>query len=120
MRHLKNSIQLETDHIDKIVNNIKKPIFYRWVFFLYLCNMDFKKEEIFLLNLKVGEGYNNIVVTKRTNKRIYLSDGKIVHIKKGDGFFYLDAKGNSVKQILRDIEGYLVYLIHSTNSFSYN
>ena len=89
-------------------------------FFLYLCKMDFRKAEMFLLNLKIGEGYNDVVVTKRTNKRIYLSDGKIVHIKKGDGFFYLDAKGNSVKQILRDIEGYLVYLIHSTNSFSYN
>jgi len=75
--------------------------------------MDFKEAEIFLLQLKVGEGYNDVVVTKRTKKRIYLSNGKIVHIRDGDGFKYLDAKGNSIKQILRDILGYLVWLEHN-------
>lgn len=69
----------------------------------------------FLFELKVGEGYNNIIVTKRTKKRIYLSDGSIIHIKKlENGFLFLDSKLNNKKypivyQILRDIEGWLVY-----------
>jgi hypothetical protein len=74
--------------------------------------MNFIESEKFLLNLTVGEGYNNVTVVKRTPNRIYLSNDKIVHIKKGNGFKYLDAKGLSIKQILRDIEGYLVYLKH--------
>ena len=74
--------------------------------------MTFIESEKFLLNLKVGEGYNDVVVTKRTNKRIYLSNNKIIHIKQGDGFKYLDAKGITIKQILRDIEGYLIYKVH--------
>lgn len=74
--------------------------------------MNFIESEKFLLNLTVGEGYNDVIVVKRTPNRIYLSNDKIVHIKKGNGFKYLDAKGLSIKQILRDIEGYLVYLKH--------
>jgi hypothetical protein len=73
----------------------------------------------FLLNLEVGEGYgtddNRITLTKKTKKTLYLSDKKIIHIKKMDNFFYLDAKGNSITQILRDIEGYLIYKIHDYN-----
>jgi len=72
--------------------------------------MDFGNSEIFLLNLNIGEGYNNVVVTKRTKKRIYLSDGNIVHIKNGGKFNYLD--GKYINQVLRDIEGYLIYKIH--------
>lgn len=69
----------------------------------------------FLFELNVGEGYNNVVVNKRTKKRIYLSNGAIVHIKTlENGLFYLDSKLNSksypiINQILRDIEGYLIY-----------
>ena len=69
----------------------------------------------FLFELNVGEGYNNVVVNKRTKKRIYLSNGTIVHIKTlENGLLYLDSKLNSksypvINQILRDIEGYLVY-----------
>ena len=72
--------------------------------------MTFRDSEIFLLGLNIGEGYNDVVVTKRTNKRIYLSDGKIVHIKDGGKFKYLD--GKYINQILRDIEGYMIYMIH--------
>jgi hypothetical protein len=75
--------------------------------------MNFKNAEMYLLSLNVGEGYNNVVVTKRTSKRIYLSNNVIVHIKDCGGFKYLDAKGNTIKQILRDIEGFLIYLIHA-------
>ena len=69
----------------------------------------------FLFELNVGEGYNNVVVNKRTKKRIYFSNGVIVHIKKlENGLLYLDSKLNNKKhpiinQILRDIEGWLVY-----------
>jgi hypothetical protein len=74
--------------------------------------MSFKESEIYLLSLNVGQGYNDVVVTKRTNKRIYFNNGRIVHIKDSGGFKYLDARGNTINQILRDIEGYMVYLIH--------
>lgn len=69
----------------------------------------------FLFELKVGEGYNDIVVIKRTKKRIYFSNNIIVHIKKlENGLLYLDSKLNNKKypiinQVLRDIEGWLVY-----------
>lgn len=69
----------------------------------------------FIFELKVGEGYNTTVVTKKTKKRIYFSDGKIVHIKTlSNGHQYLDSKVDSkgypiINQILRDVEGWLVY-----------
>ena len=69
----------------------------------------------FLFELKVGQGYNDVLVTKRTKKRIHFSNGVIVHIKKlENGLLYLDSKLNNKKhpiinQILRDIEGWLVY-----------
>jgi len=72
--------------------------------------MNFIQSEKFLLSLNVGEGYNDVVLTKRTKKRIYLSNGNIVHIKNGGEFLYLD--GKYINQILRDIEGYMIYLIH--------
>jgi hypothetical protein len=74
--------------------------------------IDFRESEKFLLSLNVGEGYNDIVVTKKTKKRIYLSNGKIVTIKNGGGFLYLDSAKNGINQILRDIEGFLIYKIH--------
>ena len=74
--------------------------------------MDFRTAEQYLLSLNIGEGYNDVIVVKRTPNRIYLSNDKIVHIRNGDGFKYLDAKGLTIKQILRDIEGYLIYLKH--------
>ena len=72
----------------------------------------------FLIELKVGEGYNNVIVTKRTKNRIYFSEGTIIHIKKlNNGLLYLDSKSIKknnrsypiVHQVLRDIEGWLVY-----------
>jgi len=73
---------------------------------------DFEFAERFLLSLNVGEGYNDVVVVKKTKKRIHLSNGKIVSIKNGGGFLYLDSAKNGISQILRDIEGYLIYKIH--------
>lgn len=72
--------------------------------------MTFMESEKFLLSLNIGEGYNDIVVTKRTMTRIYLSDGKIIHIKNSGKFKYLD--GKNINQVLRDIEGYIIYKIH--------
>jgi hypothetical protein len=69
----------------------------------------------FLFELEVGKGYNDVIVTKKTKKRIYLSNGVIIHIKKlKSGLLYLDSKLNNKKypiinQVLRDIEGWLVY-----------
>ena len=69
----------------------------------------------FLFELEVGQGYNDVIVTKKTKKRIYLSNGTIIHIKKlKSGLLYLDSKLNNKKypiinQVLRDIEGWLVY-----------
>ena len=73
---------------------------------------DFEFAESFLLSLNVGEGYNDVVVVKKTKKRVHLSNGKIVSIKNGGGFLYLDSAKNGIGQILRDIEGYLIYKIH--------
>lgn len=69
----------------------------------------------FLFELEVGKGYDDVIVTKKTKKRIYLSNGVIIHIKKFEnGLLYLDSKTNNKKypiinQVLRDIEGWLVY-----------
>lgn len=81
---------------------------------------------LFLYNSKVGDFYlsggSKVTVYKKTNKRIYLSNGVIIHIKKlNNGILFLDSKSivkNNksfpvINQILRDIEGYLVYKIHS-------
>ena len=53
-----------------------------------------------------------IIVTKKTKKRIHLSNRKIVTIKNGGDFLYLDSAKNGINQILRDIQGFLIYKIH--------
>lgn len=81
---------------------------------------------LFLYNGKVGDYYlsggKKVEIIKRTNKRIYLSSGIIINIKKlTNGLTYLDSKSivkNNksypiIHQVLRDIEGYLLYRIHS-------
>jgi len=80
---------------------------------------------LFIYNAKVGDFYlsggNKIEVTKRTEKRIHFSNGVIVSIKTlSNGMKYLTSKSvvrNNksypvVGQMIRDIEGYLLYLIH--------
>lgn len=80
---------------------------------------------LFLFNIKVGEGYKTsldteVVCTKRTAKRIHLSNGVIVNIKDSGKFIYLSSASKTVgyrryekvQQVLRDIEGYLIYLIY--------
>lgn len=84
----------------------------------------------FLYNSKVGDfymsGQNKIEVVKRSPKRIHLSNGAIISIKKLDnGFEYLTSKSvirNNkpypiVNQIIRDIEGYLLYKIHGEQTY---
>jgi hypothetical protein len=73
------------------------------------------KAHQFILNSKVGDYYSIggevVSVIRRTPKRIYFSNGNIVTISKSShGFFYLT--GKYVNQILRDIEGYFVFLKH--------
>lgn len=76
------------------------------------------KSHIYLLNSKVGDNYNNgtdvISVIKRTPRRIYLSSGDIVHVVKRDFGFFLS--GKRINDILRDIEGYFIYQIHSNEN----
>ena len=80
----------------------------------------------FLFDIKVGDKYyistdTFVECIKRTNKRIHLSNGQIISIKEIDGYKYLTSKGvtvrnklyDTVHQTIRDIEGYLIYLIHS-------
>lgn len=74
------------------------------------------KAHQFILDSQIGDYYmdgeKKVSVVKRSPKRIYFSNGELVSIKKSDyGFYYLS--GKSVNQILRDIEGYFIYLIHS-------
>jgi hypothetical protein len=84
---------------------------------------------LFLYDGKVGDYYltgnQKVEITKRTKKRIYLSSGVIVSIKTlSNGMKYLTSKSilhNNksypiVNQIIRDIEGYLLYKIHSKNT----
>lgn len=73
------------------------------------------KSHHIILDMKVGDFYmsggGQVSVVKRTPKRIYFSNGNIVTIKKSQyGFYHL--VGKNVNQILRDIEGYLVFLKH--------
>lgn len=86
--------------------------------FSYFCVMEnlWIKSHRFILNCLIGDHYfsgdNKISVVKRSSKRIYFSNGEIITIKKSDhGFYYLS--GKNVNQVLRDIEGYFLYKIHS-------
>jgi len=70
----------------------------------------------FILDSKEGdfymEGDKKVSVVRRSPKRIYFSNGELVTIKKSEfGFYYLS--GKNVNQILRDIEGYFIFQIHS-------
>lgn len=75
------------------------------------------KSHNFILNSQVGDFYetgeNKILVVKRTPRKIYFNDGNIITVRKSksDNFFYLG--GKKTNQILRDIEGYFLYKIHS-------
>lgn len=68
-----------------------------------------------ILDMKVGDmfrtGGRTIMCIKRTPHRISLSNGNCITIKKTENFYYLS--GKNVNQILRDIEGFLIYKIHS-------
>jgi hypothetical protein len=80
---------------------------------------------LFIYDAKVGDFYlsggNKVEVIKRTKKRIHFSNDVIITIKTlSNGMKYLSSKSvirNNksypiVNQIIRDIEGYLLYLIH--------
>jgi predicted N-acyltransferase len=84
------------------------------------------RAHMFLYNIKEGQGYktsvdNEVTCIKRTKKKIVLSNGVVVYIKKKNDNEYFHSAGfvrryrrfEYVNQILRDIEGYLVYLIHN-------
>ncbi len=85
-----------------------------------------RQANLFIYDAKVGDFYlsggNKVEVTKRTEKRIHFSNDVIVTIKTlPNGMKYLSSKSvvrNNkpypvVNQMIRDIEGYLLYLIHS-------
>ena len=82
----------------------------------------------FLYDSKPGDFYlsggEKVEVVKRTKKKIHLSNNVIVNIKTlPNGLLYLDSKSvvrhnkpyPVVNKIIRDIEGYLLYKIHSKN-----
>lgn len=85
--------------------------------FYYLCLMEnlWIKSHETILDMKVGDFYlsggRKVSVIKRTPMRIHFSNGDIVTIKKSKfGFYHL--VGKNVNQILRDMEGYFVFLKH--------
>lgn len=96
----------------------------------YICDMElWNKAHIELYNSKEGDSWGDIKVVKRTPKKIYLESGLVITIKNSKfGFNYLSSKslkrGNRsypmVDQILRDIEGYLLYKIHANNEIQTN
>jgi len=80
---------------------------------------------LFIYNAKVDDFYlsggNKVEVTKRTKNKIHFSNGVTVTIKTlPNGMIYLTSKSvvrknksyPVVGQMIRDIEGYLLYLIH--------
>lgn len=84
---------------------------------------------MFLFDMKEGQGYKistdtKVVCVKRTKKRIYLSNNIIIHLKEKNGMKYLASGGfgkyhkryEYLNKVLRDIEGYLIYKIHSKSS----
>ena len=86
----------------------------------------FTKAHIFLYYIKEGEAYktsvdSEVLCVKRTKKKIILSNGVVVHIKKRHGNEYFHSASfvrkhkryEYLNQILRDIEGYLIYKLHS-------
>jgi len=84
----------------------------------------------FIYGSKVGDfymvGQDKIEVVKRTPKRIHFSNGVVVSIRTlSNGMNYLSSRSvvshnksyPIVDQMIRDIEGYLIYKIHSSQIF---
>ena len=84
------------------------------------------ESNLFIYNGKVGDYYllgeEKVEITKKTLKRIHFSNGTIVSIKTlPNGTKYLSSRSvvshnksyPIVDQMIRDIEGYLIYKIHS-------
>lgn len=63
------------------------------------------------------KGDEKVSVIKRSAKRIHFSDGRVVTITKTKTYGFEYFVGKNVNQILRDIEGYFVYLIHCKKEF---
>ena len=92
--------------------------------------MDTNREaNLFVYNSKVGDYYmigdEKIEVVKRTPKRIHFSNGNIVSIKTlSNGIDYLTSRTIKshnkrypiVNQIIRDIEGFLIYKLLTKNN----
>ena len=86
----------------------------------------FTRAHIFLYYIKEGQGYktsvdSEVTCVKRIKKKIILSNGVVVHIKKKNGNEYFHSASvvrkhkryEYVMQIIRDIEGYLIYQIQT-------
>lgn len=73
------------------------------------------KAHHFILNAKEGDYYlqgdKKISVVRRSPKRIYFSNGELITIKKSKYDFYF-LSGRNLDNVLRDIEGYFIYLNH--------
>ncbi len=73
------------------------------------------KAHQFILDCNIGDYYmygdKKVSVVRRSPKRIYFSNGDLITIKKSEhGFYHLS--GRNVNQVLRNIEGYFVFLKH--------
>jgi len=79
------------------------------------------KSHQFLLDMSVGDFYLSggvkHSVIKRTKKKIWFDNGYFVQLTKSKEYGFLYLKGKNVNQILRDIEGYLIYMKLITQSY---
>lgn len=86
----------------------------------------YTKAHMFLYYLKEGKGYKTsvdtkIICVKRTNKKILLSNGVKIYLKKRNGMLYFSSasivRGHKryeyLEQVIRDIQGYLINKIHA-------
>jgi len=92
--------------------------FFIFRIYYYLCRMEnlWNKAHQFILNSKEGDFYmlgdKKVSVVRRSPKRIYFSNGKLITIKKSK-YDFLYFTGKNLDNVLRDIEGYFIYQIHS-------
>lgn len=75
------------------------------------------KAHQFILDSEIGDFYlsgeKKISVVRRSPKRIYFSNGELVTLKESKCKTFSYLAGRNIDNILRDIEGYFIYQIHS-------
>lgn len=75
------------------------------------------ESQILIINSKLNDyfyvGDMKVEVTKRTKSRIWFSDSTIITVTKSK-FGYLHFTGKNTNNLIRNLEGYLIFRIQST------